>query len=252
MRKNVAGQSVSAELVATATGNAFTGAVTVFVTVDNGAQALGSVGAGACTHKGNGLHTYLPSQAETNGDCINFTFTGAGAVPAGIEIYTADLDELASIIEVELTSYGALQPTVAGRTLDVTVTGEAGIDWSNIGTPAAIVNLANTNIAVDQVIAEVTGNVANVLAIAAGAITNTSFAASGLTAIAEEWLTIDMATITGEAARSPLNAIRFLRNRWDLVLGVLTVMKEDDLTPAWTATTTGTPAADPITAVDPT
>lgn len=38
-----------------------------------------------------------------------------------------------------------LQPTVAGRTLDVTATGEAGIDWNNIGAPTTTVNLSGTS-----------------------------------------------------------------------------------------------------------
>lgn len=39
-----------------------------------------------------------------------------------------------------------LAPTVEGRTLDVTGTGNAGIDWGNIESPTATVNLENTNI----------------------------------------------------------------------------------------------------------
>ena len=39
-----------------------------------------------------------------------------------------------------------LQPTVAGRTLDVTATGEAGIDWGNIGNAGTVVNLSQTSI----------------------------------------------------------------------------------------------------------
>ena len=39
-----------------------------------------------------------------------------------------------------------LRPTVAGRTLDVTATGEAGIDWSNIGAPTSTVALTDTTI----------------------------------------------------------------------------------------------------------
>lgn len=39
-----------------------------------------------------------------------------------------------------------LQPTVAGRTLDVTAGGEAGIDWANIGSPTTVVNLSGTTI----------------------------------------------------------------------------------------------------------
>jgi hypothetical protein len=37
-------------------------------------------------------------------------------------------------------------PTTAGRTLDVTATGEAGIDWANIGAPTTVVGLSGTTI----------------------------------------------------------------------------------------------------------
>jgi len=40
-----------------------------------------------------------------------------------------------------------LTPTTAGRTLDVSATGEAGIDWANIGTPTSTNNLSGTTIA---------------------------------------------------------------------------------------------------------
>jgi hypothetical protein len=39
-----------------------------------------------------------------------------------------------------------LAPTVPGRTLDVSATGEAGLDWANVGSPSAAVALANTTI----------------------------------------------------------------------------------------------------------
>jgi len=40
----------------------------------------------------------------------------------------------------------SLRPTVAARTLDVTTTGEAGIDWANIGGPTTEVDLSATSI----------------------------------------------------------------------------------------------------------
>ncbi len=40
----------------------------------------------------------------------------------------------------------ALRPTVHGRTLDVTTTGEGGVDWNNIGAPTTVVNLSGTTI----------------------------------------------------------------------------------------------------------
>lgn len=89
MKKNVASQKIGAQMVSATDGSAFTGAVTVSVTGDAGAQATGSVGAGACTHEGNGYHTYAPAQAETNYDLIAFTFTGTGAVPATVQVFTS-------------------------------------------------------------------------------------------------------------------------------------------------------------------
>lgn len=88
MKKNVASQTVGAQMVDATTGAAFTGSVTVYVTGDAGTQAVGSVGSGACTHEGNGYHSYAPSQAETNYDHVAFTFIGTGAVPVTVQTWT--------------------------------------------------------------------------------------------------------------------------------------------------------------------
>lgn len=89
MKKNVSGQKVGCQMVSASDGSAFTGSVTVAVTIDAGTQATGSVGSGACAHEGNGYHTYAPAQAETNGDLLAFTFTGTGAIPATVQVYTS-------------------------------------------------------------------------------------------------------------------------------------------------------------------
>lgn len=88
MKKNVASQVIGAEMINATTGAAFTSTVTVYVTGDAGAQAIGSVGSGICTHEGNGFHTYAPAQAETNYDHVAFTFIGTGAIPATVQLYT--------------------------------------------------------------------------------------------------------------------------------------------------------------------
>jgi hypothetical protein len=137
MKKNVASQRIGAQLVSASDGSAFTGSVTVSVTGDAGTQAIGSVGSGACTHEGNGYHTYAPAQAETNYDLIAFTFTASGAVPVTVQVYTRP-------------TTGLLAPTVDGRTLDVSAAGEAGIDWANIGSPTTTVAFTGTTIATTQ------------------------------------------------------------------------------------------------------
>lgn len=97
MIKNTAGQVVGAQMVSATDGSAFTGSVTVRVTGDGGTQATGSVGSGACTHEGNGYHTYAPAQAETNYDLIAFTFTGTGAIPVTVQVYTITGDAFARL-----------------------------------------------------------------------------------------------------------------------------------------------------------
>lgn len=68
---------------------------------------------------------------------------------------------------------------------------------------------------------------------------------------ADALLNRDMSAVSDTNARSPLNALRFLRNKWDISSTTLTVKKEDDTATAWTATVTATPGADPITGNDP-
>ncbi len=88
MTKNTAGQSIGAQMIDATNGAAFAGVVTVYITIDAGTQALGSVGSGVCVSEGHGYFSYQPSQAETNGDLIAFTFVGSGAIPATIQVQT--------------------------------------------------------------------------------------------------------------------------------------------------------------------
>lgn len=48
--------------------------------------------------------------------------------------------------DTALSDYGGLKPTVAGRTLDVSATGEAGIDLANVGSPTTTLNLSGTTV----------------------------------------------------------------------------------------------------------
>jgi hypothetical protein len=82
MIKNTAGQTVGAQMLIAGTGAAFNGSATVYVAGDNAAAALGTVGSGAASNKGNGYYTYQPSQAETNYNIVAFTFIGSGASPS--------------------------------------------------------------------------------------------------------------------------------------------------------------------------
>ena len=78
-----------------------------------------------------------------------------------------------------------------------------------------------------------------------------TLSAGDLTDIADAVLKRDFSAVSGEAARSLLNAARFLRNKWGVAGATLTVTKEDDATTAWTSTLVTTPGAEPITSSDP-
>lgn len=69
--------------------------------------------------------------------------------------------------------------------------------------------------------------------------------------IADAILKRDWTAVTGEASRSLLNAARFLRNKWSIISGTLTVCKEDDTTTAWQGVVT-TSATNPVDSIDPT
>ena len=385
------------------------------VTCAAGVTVLASVGTAATSTAQTGdnyARLGAPAGASLAADIASIkTDTGTtipGRLPAALVSGRMDVS-----VGAYQTGLAPLQPTTAGRTLDVTATGEAGIDWANIGSPTATVNLSGTTVAavsgavgsVTGAVASVTGNVGgnvtgSVGSIAAGGIASTSFAAGAITAaaiaadaigaselaadaaaeiaaacwdvtlsghltsgttgaalnaagsagdpwgtalpgaygagsagyligsyvnasiaavkaktdnlpsdpadasdisaafstvnatlatidgrldteipaikaktdlipaspaatgdamtltagernsIADALLKRDWTAVTGEAARSLLNALRFLRNKWTNSAGTLTVMKEDDATTAWTATTT-TAASDPVSSVDP-
>lgn len=73
--------------------------------------------------------------------------------------------------------------------------------------------------------------------------------------ITEYFMDVDMSTLpdTGSnTRRTPLQAFRGIRNRFETPGGVLEVYKENDSTVDWTAALTTTAGMDPITGMDPT
>ena len=68
---------------------------------------------------------------------------------------------------------------------------------------------------------------------------------------ADALLIRDWTAVAAPAARSVMNALRFLRNRWRILAGILTVYEEDDASAAWTAAV-DTAASDPVDEIDPT
>jgi len=63
--------------------------------------------------------------------------------------------------EFSIEAQSALRPTVAGKTLDVSNAGNAGIDWGNVENPTTVVDLSGTTIKTATDIATLIGALNN-------------------------------------------------------------------------------------------
>ena len=79
----------------------------------------------------------------TSGLAIVGSIMGKSAVTLASTDVTGNLPV---VVNDYATGKVPLQPTVALRTLDVSVTGEAGVDWANVGSPATTVGLSGTTV----------------------------------------------------------------------------------------------------------
>lgn len=139
MKKNTASQAIGVQMVSSSDGSAFTGAVSVNVTIDNGIQSAG-VGT-APAHEGNGYHSYTPTQAETNGDHLAFTFTGTGAIPATVQMHTSfpqSVDNATAIADIPTTAEFEARTLLAADYFD-----PAADTVANVTTVATATNLTN-------------------------------------------------------------------------------------------------------------
>lgn len=113
----------------------------------------------------------------------NAAADAAGGLPIS-DAGGLDLDTLLARLDAAITT--RLAPTTAGRTLDVTATGAAGVDWGNVENPTTTVGLSGTTVASATATGSVVGNVGgnvngNVVGavgtVAANGISAASFAA---------------------------------------------------------------------------
>ncbi len=238
----------------------------------------------------NDIQTRLPAALVSGRMDASVGAMAANVITAAATA-TDYLAEINAEADTALSDYGALKPTTAGRTLDVSLTGEAGIDWANIGSPTTTVNLSGTTVKtatdvetdtadiqsrlpaslvsgrMDSSVGAMASNTMTAAALATDAVTEiqsglaTSSALSAVDAkidiidtnvdaLPEAIFKLDLSTLSGEASRSLLNGIRFLRNKWAISGSTLTVYKEDDTTSAWTASVS-TAAASPVVGSDP-
>ncbi len=82
----------------------------------------------------------IPNGALDGGNEVAIQLRGAAnMVPVNVYI---ELDT----VDYQTDAFGAIKPTTAGRTLDISAGGEAGIDLANVGSPSTTLNLSGTTI----------------------------------------------------------------------------------------------------------
>lgn len=91
-----------------------------------------------------------------------------------------------------------LAPTVAGRTLDVSAGGEAGLDWANVGSPSTTVSLSGTTVATVTTVNGLANNSVTAAAIATDAIDSDALATSAITEIQAGLSTLTAAQVNTE------------------------------------------------------
>ena len=94
MLKNTASQTICFQGISATDGTAVTtGTPTVYVLGDGGTLATGS---GTKTHEGQGVYSYVPTQAETNYDHVSYTMVLSGAINHTINVYPSTFDYTAA------------------------------------------------------------------------------------------------------------------------------------------------------------
>jgi hypothetical protein len=206
--------------------------------------------------------TAMPNVASGNAGALIVSGTGTAALSVSSGLVT-----LAGV-----THTGAVIPTVTTTTTATNVTTVNGLA-ANVITAASIAADAITDakVAADVTIASVTGAVGSVTG-AVGSVTGavgsvtaavtvgtnndkTGYALTSgeRTSVADAILDRDMSTGSDSGSstvRTMRQALRFLRNKFAIVAGTLTVYKEDDTTASWTAAITTT-AGNPVSSSDP-
>lgn len=170
---------------------------------------------GGATHRVNGVYgvTFDATDTATVGE-LYVSVVVAGALPVFHTFVV--LEEAVYDALFAATAPGYLQPTTAGRTLDVTATGAAGIDWGNVENPTTVLDLAGTTIDTDQVVASVTGAVGSVTGNVGG---NVVGSVASVTGNVGGNVVGSVASVTGDIGGLAAGAITDVQDAvWDVAL----------------------------------
>jgi hypothetical protein len=191
------------------------------------------------------INATISSRSTYAGGDTSGTTTLLSRLTAG---RATNLDNLDATVSSRLATAGYTAPDNADIVLIKAKTDNLPVDPADASDIAASFTTVNSNIAtvagyVDTEVAAIKAKTDNLPSNPA-ATTDIPTADQNADALLKR----DWTAISGEASRSVLNALRFVRNKFSTTAtpGSVTVYKEDDATIAFTKTVTTDPAAEPI------
>ncbi len=197
-----------------------------------------------------GMYEIDLSASELNHDQVIIKMTSTGSADSAFlfNLNTLSVDELAT--SADLATVDANVDTVLVDTADLQANQGNWLTATGFATSAA---LATAQTDLDTITGSdgVTLATAQALYAPNVVVPDAAGVAPTATEVADALLNRDMSLVSDTNARTPLNALRFLRNKYSVAGSTLTVTKEDDSTSAWTSTLTSDAAADPVTGSDP-
>jgi hypothetical protein len=197
-----------------------------------------------------GLYEVNLTAAELNHDqvIIKMTSTNSADTAFLFNLNTLAVDDLATA--VDLATVDGIVDTILVDTADLQANQGSWVTATGFATAAA---LATAQTDLDTITGSdgVTLATAQALYAPNKVVPDAAGVAPTATEVADALLNRDMSLVTDTNARTPLNAFRFLRNKYSVTGSTLTVTKEDDSTSAWTSTLTSSASADPVTGSDP-
>ncbi len=113
----------------------------------------------------SGVSVSADHDSVTGLNLATIVATAANGYEAGksyhVVVTTGTVDSVSVTGEVvgafTIDRAAAVRPTTAGRTLDISAGGEAGVDWANVGSPTTAVDLSATDIQLCDTTTTVTG-----------------------------------------------------------------------------------------------
>jgi len=261
-RKNTAGQFIHVQGVDSTTGGIKSGVTWTVRRCIDGAFAAAT---GTATEDGTtGWYKFALSQADTDGNNIGFNFTGTGAIPQTVNIVTTACDPTSAAFGLSIakttniTGFNDIAATAVVSSGAITTSGGAVSTVSTVTNAVTLPTIPADWITSSGVAASAVTEIQSGLATSASISALNNLSSADVTAAvptatenADALLNRDMAAVSDTNSRTPLNALRFLRNKFASVAGTLTIYAEDDSTPKWTATLTSDPTAEPVTGIDP-